>query len=246
MTKNEYLSALRAELKRRGVADMDDILAEYAQHFDYKLADGYSEEEIAARLGGAAQIAAQFETAAREKTPGGRGAMRVLVGCALGFADILVFALFCVLWGWVAVLACGALSGALLAVALLVPGLSELPWVYLPYMPYWCGALMGLSTAALGVLFACGSVYFAALARQGFRAWARFHSNAMAGAAGRPGLPPVPAWPQFSPGRRRLLRLVTLVSLGAALLFAALGFAACMSAAGDAEFWHTWGWFRDV
>ena len=44
MTRNEYLSALRAELKRRGADDIEDILAEYAEHFACKLADGYSEE----------------------------------------------------------------------------------------------------------------------------------------------------------------------------------------------------------
>ena len=76
MTRNEYLSALRAELKRRGADDIEDILAEYAEHFACKLADGYSEEEIAARLGEPAQIAAQFDTARGEARGGGRGAQR--------------------------------------------------------------------------------------------------------------------------------------------------------------------------
>lgn len=243
MTRNEYLSALRAELKRRGADDIEDILAEYAEHFACKLADGYSEEEIAARLGEPAQIAAQFDTARGEARGGGRGAQRGLTGFALGFADILVFSLFCLLWSWVAVLACGAFAGTMLALALLIPGFSELPWVYLPYMPYWCGAVLALALAALGVLFACGTVYFAALARQSFRAWARFHSNAMARAAGRAARPGLPIWPVLPPQKRRRLRLAALVSLAAALLFTLLGFAACASAAGRVEFWHEWKWF---
>ena len=65
MTKTEFLTRLGAELKARKVADMDDILGEYSRHFDYKLADGYSEEEIAARLGSPEELAAQFEGVAR-------------------------------------------------------------------------------------------------------------------------------------------------------------------------------------
>ena len=58
----------RKELKARGVADAADIEEEYEQHFAFKLADGYSEEEIAAKLGGPAKLAAQFTV---ESAPAG-------------------------------------------------------------------------------------------------------------------------------------------------------------------------------
>ena len=48
MTKHEFLNRFSNELNRRGVADAEDIVEEYAQHFAFKQADGYSEEEIAA------------------------------------------------------------------------------------------------------------------------------------------------------------------------------------------------------
>ena len=51
MTKNEFMTRLTSELHRRNVADSADVAEEYEQHFVFKLADGYSEEEIAARLG---------------------------------------------------------------------------------------------------------------------------------------------------------------------------------------------------
>ena len=47
MTKLDFMTQLAQELKKRGVSDSDDILEEYEQHFAFKLADGYSEEEIA-------------------------------------------------------------------------------------------------------------------------------------------------------------------------------------------------------
>ena len=58
MKKNEFMTKLADELKKRGVEDADDVAAEYEQHFAFKLADGYSEEEIAAKLGDPAALVA--------------------------------------------------------------------------------------------------------------------------------------------------------------------------------------------
>ena len=60
MTKNEYMARLANELHRRNVADAADVAEEYEQHFAFKLADGYSEEEIAVKLGVPEELAAQF------------------------------------------------------------------------------------------------------------------------------------------------------------------------------------------
>lgn len=66
MTRNEFVTQLTAELHKRNVAA--DVVEEYQQHFAFKLADGYSEEEIAARLGDPVALAAQFgEAEAGEK-----------------------------------------------------------------------------------------------------------------------------------------------------------------------------------
>lgn len=78
MTRNEFMTRLFAELRRNHVADAADIEEEYEQHFAFKLADGYSEEEIAAKLGAPEALAAQFSAAARftAKTPTGRSIFR--------------------------------------------------------------------------------------------------------------------------------------------------------------------------
>lgn len=60
MKKHEFMARLENELRRRNVADSADVIEEYEQHFAFKLADGYSEEEIAARLGMPEEMAAQF------------------------------------------------------------------------------------------------------------------------------------------------------------------------------------------
>ena len=48
MTKHEFMAQLTSELRKRNIADAADVIEEYEQHFAFKLADGYSEEEIAA------------------------------------------------------------------------------------------------------------------------------------------------------------------------------------------------------
>ena len=68
MTKTEFMTQLAAELHKRNIADAADVLEEYEQHFAFKLADGYSEEEIAARLGRPAELAAQFDPARRAQS----------------------------------------------------------------------------------------------------------------------------------------------------------------------------------
>lgn len=60
MIRNKFMTRLSAELRRNHVADAADIEEEYEQHFAFKLADGYTEEEIAARLGDPVALAAQF------------------------------------------------------------------------------------------------------------------------------------------------------------------------------------------
>ena len=61
MTKLDFLEKLKTELNRKNVSDAADIIEEYEQHFAFKLADGYSEEEIAAKLGDPKGIAAQYD-----------------------------------------------------------------------------------------------------------------------------------------------------------------------------------------
>lgn len=243
MTKTEFLTRLGAELKARKVADRDDILGEYSRHFDYKLADGYSEEEIAARLGSPEELAAQFESEAPEKSEKhGGGARSAVTWTGLVFLDIFVLSFFLLFACWVLVVACAAVSSGLIALCLLIP-FDMQPYVSLPEMPYWCGAVYALALAALAVLAWVGCRYFAALLAQLWRAYFRFHRNASAAAAGRPVLPPLPCVPQFAPERKRRIRRVLLVSLIAFVVFAAAAMVTSMLTAGAVEYWHVWGWF---
>lgn len=170
-----------------------------------KLADGFFEEEIAARLGDPAILAAQFDET--ERAPQKESGSKPLTVIGLGFADVFAGLFFLLLAGFGIVLAAAALSFGVAAVCLLgglnIHGL-------LPAMPYWCGVILGLSLLALTALFAVGCVYYGAFLRQLIRSFGRFQHNAMANASGLAVPPPLPISPQFSAKAKRRLRVADL------------------------------------
>lgn len=138
-------------------------------------------------------------------------------------------------------MAAAPLSFAAISVCLL--GNLHGEHIQMPYLPYGCALIFGIALGALAVLSAVGFLYAAACICQLMRSFARFHRNAMASAAGRPVLPPVPASPRLPAKTRRVLRRLALISL---VVFAAafvLGALVSMFAARAVEFWHAWGWF---
>lgn len=239
MTKTEFMSQLTAELNKRKIADTADILEEYGQHFAFKLADGYTEEEIAARLGAPAALAAQFEPGEK---PSGTRPSAALTWLWLVWAD-LFFGIFAVLLAsFGVVLAACVLSFGLTGVCL-IGDLGRLPIVALPPMPYWCGAILGLSLLALCVLSVVGCIWFFSFFRQILRSYVRFHQNMLAPARGSAVLPGLPIAPQFSSRAKRRLRTTALISLCLFAVCFVLAYLVCSLSAGSPEFWHVWGWF---
>lgn len=237
MTKNEFITQLTNELNRRKVADSADVVEEYEQHFAFKLADGYSEEEIAAKLGDPAVLAAQFGEADTARQKSGN---KPLVVVGLCFADLFAGLFFVLLVAWGVVMAAASLSFSTLAICLL-GGLNI--YGLIPAMPYWCGVILALSFIALAVLNAVGFIYYAAFLRQLVRSFGRFQHNALARASGTAALPVLAISLQFSAKVKRRLRSAALISFS---LFAAcivLSYIVCSLSAGSLEFWHTWAWF---
>jgi len=236
MTKLEFLQQLSDLLKKGRVEDPEEIVAEYERHFAYKIADGYSEQEIAAKLGAPESIAAQYDasvTAPTEKSP-------LLLKIGLGFADVFAAACFALLAACGLVIAGLSLTTAALGVFLL-GGVD--PFGVIPPLPYWCGAVMGVSALALAVLTAAGAVYYFAFLRQMARSFVRFQQNTLAAASGRPVRPGLPVHAQLPAPMRRRMRAVALTSLTVFAMCFVLGYLASALSARSLQFWHTWGWF---
>ena len=121
MTKHEFMTRLESELHKRNVEDAADVVEEYEQHFAFKLADGYTEEEIAAKLGAPEELAAQFGDISNRSH-----SSLALTWLWLSWVDLFfgVFAALLVSFG--AVLVAGALSFGLTGVCL-IGNLGRLP-----------------------------------------------------------------------------------------------------------------------
>ena len=234
MTKQDYLTALQQELNKNAIADAEDIVSEYEQHFQFKLADGFTEEEIAAKLGAPAQIALQFAGLPKEqKRKGGKKTLLVLWLTIIGIFEVMLYGAFlCFIVG----LFIGSLFPAALGVEF-IAGLNFMN--ILPPMPYGGAVVFGIALIALGVMIFLFAMYCFAMLRQLVRASLRWRRNMLREEA----LPLLPLSPQFSPKTRRALRGILL---WAVLIFAVTfiaGYAILGLYTHSWGFWHALGWF---
>jgi len=237
MTKNEFLLQLKNELKKNNISDLDDILSEYEQHFAFKLADGYSEEEIAAKLGDPAELASQFIPNAQEKKYCGRKVVTVI---GMIFADLFAGAFFLMFFIFAAVLGIVAVAAVILGICLLGRlNFNDL----IPNMPYLCAFIFAVSFFAFAILSAAACLYFVVFTRQLIRSYKRFHINVIASSSGKATLPSLPVYPLLSHKFNRRLRMLVLSSVTMLAVSLVSGYIISAIIAGNLEFWHVWGWF---
>ena len=238
MTKNEFLSEFIESLKKYKISDAQDIVEEYREHFDFKLADGYSEEEIAAKLGNPDELAEQFAVGStrikKEKTSGAKKFFTIFGLC---FADLFVGIFFICLIAFEIVIAASILAFVLAALGL-AAGIEPLNNMPIALTILFCGTF-----AALAVIFAGLLLYYTAFMCQMFRSYARFHHNTFASVNGNATLPSLPINPQITPKTNRRIRNMTLVALTVFifLLISTVIISAIMS--GSIQFWSIWGLF---
>lgn len=235
MNKTEFINTLTNTLKERKIQDVADIVAEYEQHFLFKMADGYSEEEIAARLGDPKALGKQFDSETTKVATGNK----TIVAIGLVFMDIIVTLLFVLLFTWVIVMSAVAVASVATSVCLIFNlNISNL----IP-MPYFVALISAVMSLALAVLAAVGTVYFWLYAQQLVRSYFRWHRNTLAATSGQALLPSIPAHPQISAARNRGMRKIALVALTVFVITFQAGYIIAALAAGALEFWHVWGWF---
>ena len=233
MKKQEYLAALSGELKKLDVPDAEEIVTEYEQHFAFKLADGFSEEEIAKKLGEPTAIAAQFAQDKITQKPKAKHALLTVWFAFLGLFEGILYGVFAafVLGVFASALAFGTVGACLIV---------RFNYAHiLPSMPYIGAVLLGLSCLAMAVILAIAGVWCAASLWQIVRASARFKKNALNGGA----LPPLPYSPQFAPRTRRRLRAVLTGAVAVFGISFVAGFAVLALLSGALGFWHAYGWF---
>ncbi|MDD4124515.1 MAG: DUF1700 domain-containing protein [Eubacteriales bacterium] len=240
MKKTEYLTSLHNELEKKNIPEADDIIAEYEQHFSFKTADGYTEEEISAKLGDPATLAAQYENGTKSTNGKASYGRKITVAVGLMFSDIFAGVFFVLLYAWELMMTVLSLTCAVIA-ACLFGGLNICS--LLPPIPYWCGVIFALSFFAFAVFTAMCCIYFAAFIGQLIRSYGRFHHNTYAAASGKAVLPSLAINPRLSAKVNRRLRTVTLISLAVFAACTVLAMLVSMISSGAVEFWHAWNWF---
>ena len=238
MTKQQFIEKLEAELKRAGVSDTPDIIQEYEQHFTFKLADGYSEEEISAKLGDPKIIAAQYDPSPVER----KYCRKTIAIIAIGIADFFFGIFYILMAAWEFIMAALVIVFGATSVGLFATMRMSV-FAFLPTMPYHCAIIFGIMFAALAVLAFVGTVYFFGFIRQILRSFSRFHKNTLAAISGKAALPPITVYPQFSAKTKRKLKELFLFALAVFAVCFIVGFVVCAIAAVNVQFWHAWGWF---
>jgi uncharacterized membrane protein len=237
MGKQNWIKELTGYLNAQNADDIDEIISEYDEHFARKAADGYSEEEIAIKLGNPKDIAAQY-VQMKEKAEK-RKSNKVLVGTGLFFADLFTVPFFVVMYAWIAVLGAASIATGAYGVCLMVKPVLWFDSIIFPPIPYIGGLIWGVMMIAFGVLAAAVMLYCCALTVQMGRAYARWHKNAMNDGK----YPPYSMHPMMKDRLRRRLRSVSLIAL---IVFGAtfiIGFVVLAASAGALGFWHVWNWF---
>jgi len=246
VNKNEYLSALDSVLREMNVQDRADILAEYAEHFLRKAADGYSEEEIASRLASPKEIAQQFDELLHEKSEyerKDRFTSRIAKTIGIIFLDVISAPIYLMLWAWVIMLGGASIAflGSGILTAIGIQSFTSSGIVLIPYMPLICRLLLSVAVLSLAVLCAIGAEYCRLYVIKLGRKYVRWHKNVFSkkGYA----LPSLPINPQLCPNKRRKMRNISLVTLVVFAVSFIAGLGSMMIASGSFEPWHIWEWF---
>lgn len=236
MKKDTFLYQLEKKLIEYKISDIEEILNEYDDHYKYKLEDGYSEEEISVKLGNPIELANQYiEEELSEKS--NKGIIKII---GLLFLDLFVGQFFILFFSWVIVLLAFSISSFTIGFSLFT---DSNPFNLIPYLPYWCGAVLGIAMVSLSILSLVATHYNNVYLRQIVRKYLRFHNNIIKSSGNKPTLPSLPGSPQLSKKHSRRLRFVFQLSLNAFAISFILGYLICSLTAKSFEFWHVFEWF---
>lgn len=233
MTKNQFMAELVRELKAAGVSDIEEIVAEYEEHFDFKAEEGKTEEEIARRLASPQEIAKEY---ADVREPQNRFERGVKIA-GLTFLSIPLAFVYLLMWS--AAIVVGAFAACSLAAGFCLVttvNIAEL----IPQMPYLPALLTGVSCFGLAALSAVGSVYMFLFVKQ----WGKCYLHRCARTANGKSTPALPKFPKIT--KKAAYRLKLFASIGLVVFVSAFlaGYIAMCLYAGSFEPWHVWHWFE--
>lgn len=152
MNKNEFLHTLEKQLKGLPDTEVNDILADYTEHFDIGISHGRTEEDIAKGLGHPKMIAKEikanyFVSQASESFTVNHFFQALISTIGLGFFNLIfVLGPFIAILGIIVGLGAGSL-------AIIATGLVALFAGFLYMKHILLGIFVGIALISLGLFF---------------------------------------------------------------------------------------------
>lgn len=233
MTKNEFLEELKKELKLNSVADIDEIISEYEEHFAFKVEEGFTEEEIAKKLSTPQELAKEYAVSNAPINKYEKGAKTTGV-VFMSIPLTMIYILICA-----SVVVLGAFS-----VASLVAGVCLITTVniagLIPSMPYFPSVMLGIACIGLSILSCIGTVYMALYVKQWGKVYIRFCKNLI----NNNRYPALSKHPKLSKKTASRLKLIAVMGLVIFITAFVVGYIVLCLSAGSIEPWHTYNWFK--
>lgn len=233
MTKKEYLDELRKELKQNNVEDIDDIIAEYEEHFNFKLEEGLTEEEISKKLSSPKETAQEY---APRPEPVNKFEKGTKVA-GLTFMSIPLGLIYALIWASVAVL-------GIFSIASLVTGFCLITTIniagLIPYIPYFPALMIGIACFGLAILSAVGTFYMFMYVKQWGKVYCRWCKNI----ANNSHYPSISKHPKISKKLSSKLKLIAIIGLVCFISALVIGYISMCIAAKSIQPWHVWSWFK--
>lgn len=233
MNKNEFMSSLSKELKEKNISDIDEILFDFEEHFNFKLEEGYSEEEISKKLGDPKKIVLEYDNSEAPKKSN-----KVLLGTTLGVASVGFSLLYLFIFSSVLILGAFALAAFTLGFCFIttvnIGGI-------IPNMPYFPSFMLGLACFAVSILAAVGTIYLFLYVKH----WGKLYINWCKNTYNQNKMLSSTLHPKITKKFSTKLKLVAIISLIIFLVTFFIAYASMCGITKSFEPWHVWKWFEN-
>ncbi|MCK5731563.1 MAG: DUF1700 domain-containing protein [Tenericutes bacterium] len=236
MNKKDFFKELKKELENNNISEIEDIIRDFEEHFEPKLEEGKTEEEITRKIGNPQDIANDYANhSINEEGHKNHKSNRINV-LLLFILDIFVVPLYIALFAVVLTLGVASITFLTLGFSLIFSINIE---SLIPSMPYISSLIFGIGIISVFIVFAIGTIYMYLYVRQWGRVYLRWHKNCSNNSM----YPSLSMHPKVTRKLTYNLKLFNMIGIVITVITFIIGYIVSASIAGSFEFWHVWNWF---
>lgn len=153
----------------------------------------------------------------------------------LFFTDLIIGACTILFFLWVLLI--GIFSIACLVISICFIAKFNIGGI-IPYIPYWCGFIFGITLISFSVLSGIGCYWFWLLLKRLLKQYTIFYHNVLASRLNQK------KYVQIMPTTSKKLKNIIIISLVSFVIFFITTIIVCIFSSNSIEFWHTWNWWQ--